>query len=810
MWKQDDWGYWHPVPNVQFSEEQAEQANLHNTNEYLYHTLSEHIPGVPPPPRRRDFNLPEREIEITAPGNYAESSPLDEGIGKPIQLISHPGTFPDGTTVQCLGDTGASNYVDYNLVKKLGYHNKMVKLSRPLVTVFHDGARSKHQINYCVQLPIQFGDKHTNAYYLVSRTDSRWPITLGLPWFRRYIPELERTLALFFNSQPDRISYAEQDADEVLANYAQVNEVLAVGGVTTTPTSEIPTEFSSDTDIFNKEDLPSLTEPLKPYFRINVKDEDLPPPAKGIPRSPKQLEEEDKWISKSTAANKIRPSSSKTAAASFFVNKQCTGCHQLRCSCGKYDYPQRMVLDQRPLNNKEHQDPYPLPNIQEVLLQAAGHKFYFKGDVVAAFENMGIHPDDKYKTAFITSQGLYEWNVMSFGYKNAPAHWQRYIDSVLAPVRHYCRCYMDDLILWADTREEYISRCKQLFKILRQARLRLNLAKSAFFLNEIPYLGHIIGEKGTRMDPEKVKAILNWPKPETKKDLKGFAAFASYYRNYIDHLATALIPCYEGIKDNAPTTNVTTPEVASSIQRVKNLFVKEVQLTSYNPKLETIINTDASSEAWGGDISQNGKPLAFISGKFKENERKWGTTDREMYPLLRIHEKFHYLLQGNTTWLTDHKAHESLRSTLTDSPRRYHWREILDRFPFKIRFKKGKDMHIDGMTRHSTYPQDNGYGGKEPVLDPQRWVTMETPAQSTAHEATTATSLTACMTTAQRILRQPIKHTVFSDFIRLTNQFDTKTALFTMRKIFHLYTRDPQSASCDRPTVLRTGNMYLR
>lgn len=730
----------------------------------------------------------------------------------------------------------------------------MIKLARPVVTVYHDGRRSKHQINYCVQLPIKFGNKQTNAYYFVARTDSRWPVTLGLPWFNRYIPELERALAIFFNSQPERIHYVDDYADEILASYAQVNEVLMVGGVTSNPTDQLPKEFLDDADIFNEKDLPSLKEPLKPYFRINVKDEDLPPPAKNIPRSPKQLEEEDRWLKQYLADGKIRESFSKTAAASFFVNKQCTGCHQLRCSCGKYDYPQRMVLDMRLLNAKEKQDPYPLPNIAEVMLQAAGHKFYFKGDIVAAFENLGVHPDDRHKTAFVCSRGIYEWLVMSFGYINAPAHWQRYIDTILLPVREFCRAYMDDLVVWADTYEEYVSRVKQVLQILRQAKLRLKLRKCEFFKHEISYLGHILGEHGTRMDPEKVKALQQWPDPETKKDLKGFAAFASYYRNYIKNLAEALIPIYEGIKDHAPNIKVGTPEIMQSFQRVKNLFVKKVQLTPYDPTALTKIHTDSSSTAWGGDISQNGKPLAFISGKFKDTERSWGTTDRELYPVVKIHEKFHYLLQGNVIWITDHKANEAARTTLANSPRRIHWRETLDRFPFRVQYKRGKEMHIDGMTRHSTYPQDNGFGGTEPIIDPSRWTQNEeissnkntrstsknanslstgknkinpalnpvstatnTPAASSLNEPFPASigrntlsadtsapnvSLTAIsgqkrklepsnasMTAAQRLLRRT-NHTVFTDFLELASEFGMSHALLSLKKIFHLYTRD--------------------
>ena len=91
------------------------------------------------------------------------------------------------------------------------------------------------------------------------------------------------------------------------------------------------------------------------------------------------------------------------------------------------------------------------------------------------------------------------------------------------------------------------------------------------------------------------------------------------------------------------------------------------------------------------------------------------------------------MLLGDVTWYTDHKALESLRTTLADSPRRARWREELDNFPFQIRYRKGKDMHVDGFTRHSTWPQDNGYGGTDPILDLSRFEPSD--AADTLHTA---------------------------------------------------------------------------
>lgn len=732
---------------MQFTPEQAEEANAHNIREYQYRVFTHQNP--PNPPLRRRFNLPLRETEIPAPANLQTAQPLDPSQSTVdfTQVISHAGQLPSGEIIQCLGDTGASNYVDYALVKKLGYDKHMVKLAAPLRPSFANGKKGKI-INYCVQLPIRFGHKDTNAWYLVSQTDPRWPVLLGLPWFKQYIPELERALAVFFNSQPyTNLSPREptklqSEMDTVECHYAAELEQVMDQPKTESPTLEIPEEFKDLAEAFDEETLPSLSEPLKPYFRINVPDSELPPPARNIPRSPKQLAEEERWLNEQLAKNKIQPSQSKTAASSFFVNKQCTGCHQLRCSCGKYDYPQRMVMDMRPLNAKEKQDPYPLPSIAEVLMEASGHKWLGKFDIIAAFENYGIDPRDRHKTAFVCSAGLFEWLVMSFGYKNAPAHWQRGIDGILARIRKWCRAYMDDGIIWADTREEYVARWRELLQIIIDAGLRLKLRKCEFFKNEVSYLGHIVGEKGIKMDPEKVRALVNWPECKTKKDVKGFAAFASYYRNYIDHLGEALVPLHEATRLESTNEEAQSQTIKDAVKRVKQLFVHEVQLAPFDPSsdVEVQIHTDASSMAWGGDVSQNGKPLAFISGKFTTDQRKWATTDRELYPLLKIHEKFHYLLQGNTVWVTDHKANETARTTMANSPRRWRWGEYLSRFPFRVRYKKGKEMHIDGLTRHSTFPQDNGYHGEDPIITPDRF---ETWMPDQANTRTTASAVTS-------------------------------------------------------------------
>lgn len=97
---------------------------------------------------------------------------------------------------------------------------------------------------------------------------------------------------------------------------------------------------------------------------------------------------------------------------------------------------------------------------------------------------------------------------MPFGAKNAPATFQRMIDNILAPAHQFCRAFMDDGVIWANTMEDIVARTRTVFALIRDAGLRVKLKKCEFFKNSISYLGHIIGQHGISTHPPNCKAYL--------------------------------------------------------------------------------------------------------------------------------------------------------------------------------------------------------------------------------------------------------------------------------------------------------------
>lgn len=126
-----------------------------------------------------------------------------------------------------------------------------------------------------------------------------------------------------------------------------------------------------------------------------------------------------------------------------------------------------------------------------------------------------MDPKDKHKTAFTTRQGLFEFNVLSFGLCNAPSTFQRLMDLVLADLQWTtCLVYLDDIIVFGRTFGEHLQRLDEVLGKLRHANLKVKPSKCTLFATQVRYLGHVISADGIRADPVKLDAVRQWPVTE--------------------------------------------------------------------------------------------------------------------------------------------------------------------------------------------------------------------------------------------------------------------------------------------------------
>ena len=188
----------------------------------------------------------------------------------------------------------------------------------------------------------------------------------------------------------------------------------------------------------------------------------------------------------------IRPSVSPWAAPVVLVKKK----------GGKI----RLCMDYRKLNNITKKDSFPLPRIDDVLDLLHGQKFFTTLDLASGYWQIEMDDSSKEKTAFIVDNNLYEWNRLSFGLTNAPGTFQRLMNYVLRSViGKICLVYLDDIIVFAKTREEHLANLERIFNLLKEADLKLGLSKCKFMWESVNYLGHVISEKESHLTQRKLK-----------------------------------------------------------------------------------------------------------------------------------------------------------------------------------------------------------------------------------------------------------------------------------------------------------------
>lgn len=93
--------------------------------------------------------------------------------------------------------------------------------------------------------------------------------------------------------------------------------------------------------------------------------------------------------------------------------------------------------------------------------------------------------------------------------------------------------YLDNVIIFSKTFEEMLANLREVFLRLKEANLKLNPKKCNFFGRKAKYLDYVVSEKDIATDPEKIETVRDWPVPRSKKQMRSFLEFCSYYRKFV-------------------------------------------------------------------------------------------------------------------------------------------------------------------------------------------------------------------------------------------------------------------------------------
>ncbi|GFS99683.1 retrovirus-related Pol polyprotein from transposon 17.6 [Nephila pilipes] len=316
------------------------------------------------------------------------------------------------------------------------------------------------------------------------------------------------------------------------------------------------------------------------------------PPIKQHPRRlPFAKVEEVKDLLKDMQAKGIiEPSTSPWASPIILVRKK--------------DGSTRFCVDYRRLNDITKKDSYPLPRIDDILDTLSGNVWFSTLDLKSGYWQVEMDPLDREKTAFTTSgQGLWQFKVTPFGLSNAPATFERLMETVLRGLSpEACVIYLDDIIIVGRDFEEQPNNLRKVLEKLKQANLKLNPAKCNLFRREVSYLGHIISAEGVRTDPRKVAVVKEWSQPRNVHELRSILGLCTYYRRFVKGFSLIARPLHRLTEHKRPF--VWSEECEVAFTSLKEVLTSAPILSYPDPDKQFILDTDASHANVGAVLSQ--------------------------------------------------------------------------------------------------------------------------------------------------------------------------------------------------------------
>jgi len=408
----------------------------------------------------------------------------------------------------------------------------------------------------------------------------------------------------------------------------------------------------------------------------------------------------------------------------------------------------RLTVDLRAVNACTIPTKFPLPRLESFMERVAGKRFFGTLDLFGGYWQLPLHPDSQQFFSILTDAGIWTPLRLIQGSRNAAGPFQAIVGEVLGDALYSaCVQYIDDVMVFGATEEEFIDNWILVLKRLHSVGLKVSAKKTQFYAKSIKYCGRIFTPDGATFDKSLIEAITNMPTPTTAEALRRYLASTNWIRSSIPRYAEVVQPLQD-LLNQALATGKTSNLKPASIQlhlvgwsdehdqafRDINLAVTNSVMLAYPTEGKSLcVFTDASSTHWAGLVTQtspeehtlhvldqNHQPLAFVSGAFHGASTKWPTVEKEGYAILETCLRMEHVLRRPDGFklFTDHNNLQYLFSPKPSAftgrkaagDRVERWAITLRGFNYEIHHIPGEDnVFADLLTRWGASPHASAH-----------------------------------------------------------------------------------------------------
>ncbi|CAL9009289.1 unnamed protein product [Prunus brigantina] len=298
----------------------------------------------------------------------------------------------------------------------------------------------------------------------------------------------------------------------------------------------------------------------------------------------------------------------------------------------------RMCQDYTNLNKACPKDSFPLPRIDQLVDATAGHELLSFMDAYSGYNQIFMHPADREHTAFITDRGLYCYNVMPFGLKNAGATYQRLVNQIFADlIGTSMEVYVDDMLVKSRTANDHLRNLSLMFDKLKQYNMRLNPSKCAFGVASGKFLGFMISQRGIEANPEKIRALIDMRVPKTKKEVQSLTGRVAALARFISKATDRCAPFFKALKGGKRQIDWTS-ECDRAFDDLKNYMSRAPLLSTPLPGETLIIYLSVSASALSSVLIRqpNGieLPIFYMSHALQDAEQRYPQLEQLAYALV--------------------------------------------------------------------------------------------------------------------------------------------------------------------------------